>query len=230
MTEPPSIATAVRRELRAPRAAGVAGLAFAALFIVSVALLRHSLDVGSNANDVVAPLGLYIASFSGIAFLWFIAVIRSRIGAHEDQFYATVFLGSGLLFVAMFFAATAAAGAAYAGEAYLNAPAPSAETLHLAQSLAYTFLYIFGMRTAAIFIIVASTIGRRTGTLPRWLAMIGFVIAIVLLLSISFSPAFALLFPAWVTIVSVVILLRPGVPGETAGELDQEGAPPNIAR
>jgi hypothetical protein len=227
MSEAPDLATAVRREMRAPRAAGVAGLAFAALFVVSVALLRHSLDVGSTASDVVAPLGLYIAAFSGIAFLWFIAVIRSRIGAHEDQFYATVFLASGLLFVAMFFAATAAAGAAYAGEAYLSAPAPSADTLHLAQSLAYTFLYIFGMRTAAIFIIVASTIGRRTQTLPRWLAMTGFVVAIVLLLSISFSPAFALVFPAWVTVVSVVILVRPGPSGAPA---DREPARQDAAR
>lgn len=33
---------------------------------------------------------------AGIAFLWFIGVIRDRSGAHEDRFFATVFLGSGL--------------------------------------------------------------------------------------------------------------------------------------
>jgi hypothetical protein len=49
--------------------------------------------------------------FAGIAFLWFIGVVRDRLGAHEDRFFATVFFGSGILFLAMFFAAAAVAGA-----------------------------------------------------------------------------------------------------------------------
>jgi hypothetical protein len=45
----------------------------------------------------VALVGLYLAPFAGIAFLWFIAAIRSQLGEREDRFFATVFLGSGLL-------------------------------------------------------------------------------------------------------------------------------------
>ena len=52
-----------------------------------------------------------IIPFAGIAFLWFLAVLRRRIGHGEDQFFATVFLGSGFLYIAMLFAADAAATA-----------------------------------------------------------------------------------------------------------------------
>ena len=44
---------------------------------------------------------LYLAPFAGIAFLWFVAVIRDQIGDREDRFFATVFFGSGILFVAL---------------------------------------------------------------------------------------------------------------------------------
>ena len=45
--------------------------------------------------------------FAGIAFLWFIGVIRTRLGDREDKLFATVFLGSRLLFVALLFLAGA---------------------------------------------------------------------------------------------------------------------------
>jgi len=47
--------------------------------------------------------------FAGIAFLWFIGVLRDRLGELEDRFFATVFLGSGLLFLAMLFASCSSA-------------------------------------------------------------------------------------------------------------------------
>jgi len=59
----------------------------------------------------VITLSLHLVPFAGLAFLWFIGVLRNRMGASEDQFFGTVFLGSGLLFVASLFAATAVAGA-----------------------------------------------------------------------------------------------------------------------
>jgi len=46
-----------------------------------------------------------LAPLAGITFLWFIAVVRDRMGQQEDRFFASVFLGSGLLFIAMYFAA-----------------------------------------------------------------------------------------------------------------------------
>jgi hypothetical protein len=114
-TAHPSRTTVDRqRGLETPRAAGVAGLAFAGLFIASIVLLRNSPSGASTPAEIrdfylgeqagrVSLVGVYLAPFSGIAFLWFIAVIRNLIGDREDRFFATVFLASGLLFVAMLF-------------------------------------------------------------------------------------------------------------------------------
>jgi hypothetical protein len=87
------------------------------LFVASIVLLRNHPSSGSTAAETrdfylhtggpgVALVGVYLAPFSGIAFLWFIAVVRNLIGAREDRYFATVFLGSGLLFVAMLCVAT----------------------------------------------------------------------------------------------------------------------------
>jgi len=215
----------VSRDLRTPRAAGVAGLAFAVLFIVSLLLLRSQPAAGSTSDEIaawylrtdskhLAVVGLYFAPFSGIAFLWFIAVIRHHVGNREDQFFATVFLGSGLLFVAMLFAAAAAAGAPLAAVKFQGAPVPSADAIGLARALAYTFLYVYGVRVAAVFMIAVSTIAYRTGSLPRWLVIAGYTIAVVMLLSVSFYRFVVLLFPLWVAAVSLVILFTARVPDE----------------
>jgi len=146
--------------------------------------------------------------FAGIAFLWFIAAVRHRIGAYEDRFFATVFLGGGLLFVAMLFAAAAAVGAPFAAVRFQDAPPPSADVIVFARGLGYTLLYVYAIRVAGVFMIVSSTIGLRTGTLPRWLAFLGYAVALVLLLSVSYSRGFVLIFPAWVSLVSIELLRR----------------------
>ncbi len=96
-------------------AAAIAGLLFAVLTLVSVTLLLRLPDA-SSASDIASfyddPderrldfLALNLATFSALAFLWFIAVIRRRIGTREDRFFATVFLGSGLVYVGLMLAA-----------------------------------------------------------------------------------------------------------------------------
>ena len=87
------------------------------LIITSLLLFWTSIPANplAPAADVVRQsktisLVLNLLSFAGIAFLWFIAVVRDRLGALEDRFFATVFLGSGLLFIAMTFVAATVAG------------------------------------------------------------------------------------------------------------------------
>jgi hypothetical protein len=215
------------RRLETPRAAGVSGLAFAALFVASAVLLRHHPSGGSTAAEIrgfylgddagrVAVVGVYLAPFSGIAFLWFIAVIRNLISDREDRFFATVFLGSGLLFVAMLFVAAGAGGALLAAVRFQDEPVPSADAVVTVRSLAFGFLFIYAMRMAAVFMIVVSTIGMRLGVLPRWLVLAGYGAALVLMLNVSYVEALVLVFPAWVAAVSVVILAT-SAPPQTAG-------------
>ena len=144
------------------------------LFTTALIALRQQPLVGATDSEIVdwfnagnagfvVVAGLYLAPFSGIAFLWFIAVIRDRVGAREDRFLATVFLGSGLLFIALMFAAAAAAGSIVAGVQFQDARPPSAATVDLASSLAYVLLFVFAARAAAVFLITTATIGRRPG-------------------------------------------------------------------
>jgi hypothetical protein len=197
----------------------VAGLVFSTLFTISLVLLYRQPAKGSGADEIAAwylrnevktlgLVGLYLMPFAGIAFLWFVAAVRYRIGAHEDRFFATVFLGGGILFVSMLFAAAATAGASLAAVRFQGSPPPTPAVVVFARGLAYTFLYVYGVRAAAVFMIVTSTIGLRTGTLPRWLVFLGYLVALVLLFSVSYSRAFVFVFPAWVTAVSIEILLR----------------------
>jgi len=222
-TSPP----ASDRALETPRSAGVAGLAFAVLFITSLVLLRHHPSGGSTAAEIrdfylgrhagsVALVGVYLAPFSGIAFLWFIAVIRNLIGNREDRFFATVFLGSGLLFVAMLFIAAGVGGALLTAVKFQDEPVPSADTVLAIRSLAFGFLFIYAMRMAAVFMIVVSTIGMRLGVFPRWLVVAGYAAALVLILNVSYSEALVLVFPVWVAAVSGVILATSRSPSGTS--------------
>ena len=95
----------------------MAGILFSVLLIISLVLVRISIpadpqDAGAWLVDSGrnVRLALNLLPFSGVAFLWFVGVIRDRLGEYEDRLFATVFLGSGLLFLAMLFASAATAG------------------------------------------------------------------------------------------------------------------------
>ena len=105
------------RRLTTPRAAAIAGILFGVLFTTSLILLRSAIPTDPNSGIEWIERGasrisvaLELMPFAGIAFLWFIGVVRDRLGRYEDQFFSTVFFGSGLLFLAMVFVSVAIAG------------------------------------------------------------------------------------------------------------------------
>jgi hypothetical protein len=150
-------------------------------------------------------VGLNLVPFAGIAFLWFIGVIRDRVGAHEDRFFATVFLGSGLLFVGMMFVAAAVAGGIIAGIS--PSGPPGADTLALGRNVTSLLLNVYSMRMAAVFTLTTVTIARRTRIVSRWLTFAGLATALVLLVGVGISPWVELLFPAWILAISIDILV-----------------------
>src|SRR5262245_50088119 len=162
------------RSLRTPRAAGIAGVLFAVLLATALVLIRlaapaHPADaapfLAEPAKRRLVILALNLVPFSGIAFLWFIGVVRYRIGQREDRFFATVFLGSGLLFVAMLFVASAVtAGFLADAAARLGA---SQEVSGLGRRVGAVVLHIYAMRMAAVFTISTAALGTRTGSIPR---------------------------------------------------------------
>jgi hypothetical protein len=217
----PTALTAPRRGLTTPRAAGVAGIVFAVLFVLALVLLRQAVGQDLDNETVLlnltsdgsasnlALVGLYTVPFSGIAFLWFVGVVRDRIGEREDRFFATVFLGSGLLFVAMLFAATAVMGGLVAGNRYGTAAPIDVETVGFARSVGYSFLFVYASKAAGVFTLVTSTIIRRSGW-SRWTFLSGYATAVLLILSISFFEPIVLIFAAWVAVVSLYLLVTGG--------------------
>jgi hypothetical protein len=123
--------------------------------------------------------------------------VRDRIGQHEDRFFATVFLGSGFLFVAMLFVASAVTAALLAATG--ARPRAAEDVSGFGRSIGALVLHVYAMGMAAVFTISTATIGLRTGFLPRWLAFWGHGTALVLLLAVSVTPWVELLFPLWIS-------------------------------
>lgn len=205
-----------RRSLRTPRSAAAAGIAFSLLFGIGLLVMRWAVPAdpadagdwlvdGSRRQAVLVTLG--VVPFAGIAFLWFIGVVRDRIGEAEDRFFATVFLGSGLLFVALLFVSAAVALALVDSAGDDPGALVASEAWTTGRHLAYTLLTVYAMRMAAVFMIATSTILRLSETGPRWLSTTGYAIAVVLLLVAGVFAWIELLFPLWVLAVSIHILL-----------------------
>ena len=205
-----------RAERRAatPLAGAVAGVLFAALFTVSVAIIVTSMhelqaDTGSWLDTEVGrfKFAVGLMPFAGLFFLWFIAVARERLGRHEDQFFATVFLGSGLLFLAMIFAAAASAGAIAA--TYTSDPSAftSSTTYTYARQMVAQIFNVYALRMAAVFLISQATLWLRTGVMPKYLAYPTYVVALVLLFVTTQAIWVVLVFPAWVFLISLYILV-----------------------
>jgi hypothetical protein len=208
--------TTTRQALKTPRAAAIAGIAFAVLLGVSLALIRLALIGSANqraagawvadpVHRTLLVFALNLIPYAGIAFLWFIGVVRDRMGQREDRFFATVFLGSGLLFVAMLFASAAVAGGTVAALTNPSGALPNG-VWQINREVTHSLLTIYAMRMAAVFTISTATIALRIALMPRWIALLGYACAFVLLLSAGIVPWTELLFPLWVLVVSVYIL------------------------
>ena len=206
----------VKAERRAatPVAGAIAGILFAVLFAVSVTILDNTMadvarDTGAWLEVGAGPfkLALGLIPFAGLFFLWFIAVARERLGRFEDQFFATVFLGSGLLFLAMVFAAAATAGAIAA--AYAKAPGTfvGSSTYLFARQVVAQIFAVYALRMAAVFLISQATLWMRTKVMPRWMALLTYVLALILLFVFTAASWVILIFPAWVLMVSLYILV-----------------------
>jgi len=159
---------------------------------------------GIKAAAVLMP-------FAGISFLWFIGVVRDGFGAYEDRFFASVFLGSGILFLAMMFVATAVAAGLEATNSGVIDTAAHAEVIDFGKMVVLSTSKTYAIRMAAVFMISAATIWLRTGLMPKWLTLFSYLIALAILVASDLSMWVTMAFPAWVLVVSGLFLVRAGV-------------------
>ena len=205
-----------RQALKTPRAAEVAGIIFAALISTSVMLMRLALPEdlsGTNTaawlqgNSATISLALTLVPFAGVAFLWFMDVVRDRLGPLEDQFFSTVFFGSGLLFLTLMFASAAIAGGILGSYAIEADTLTKSGVLSFARAVMYTITNVYAIRMAGVFMISLATIWIRTRVTPRLFVFLTYALALLLLVSSNLTLWLILIFPAWVFVISVFILV-----------------------
>lgn len=206
------------RQLKTPRAAALAGVVFALLFGAVIVLIRLRMPEGLkdssawlSSNHTGILTAAVLMPFAGISFLWFIGVVRDGFGEYEDRFFASVFLGSGLLFLAMMFVATSVAAGLVATNTDVVDAAAHAEVIDLGKVVVLATTKTYAVRMAAVFMISAATIWLRTGLMPKWLALLTYLVAVAILATSDLSMWVTMAFPIWVLVVSGLFLVRAGV-------------------
>ena len=206
---------ALPQALRTPRIAAVAGILFALLFGAVIVLIRTVVPASPDQAGAwltnstlrsLARLALYLIPFAGILFLWTIGVMRDQIGAREDKFFATIYLGSGILFVGMLFLLGAISG----GLLTLtdNGASPPTEVWQYGRSVAYDLLVVYAMKMAGIFAITGSVVAWRLRLFPTWLALAGFLVGLLCMFATGAVPWIELAFPIWILAVNIDGLVR----------------------
>ena len=202
----------IRRQVRSPRSAAIAGILFALLRITSLVLISSVtvsadsyldwLETWSSTYSVV----LLLVVFSGIAFLWFTGVIRDRIGDREDRFFATIFLGSGILYVGMGFVWAAILGAIFGIYASASHLLVDNDIYIFGFAIMNEIINSYALRMAGVYMTSINTLWARAEVMPRWLIIITYIVALGFLFFAERLLAARYLFPAWVFLVSVYIL------------------------
>ena len=162
----------------------------------------------TEANSGKISLALNLVPYAGIAFLWFIGVIRDRLADSEDRFFATVLLGSGLLFLALTFAGAALAGGLLSSFAVQSKAMVESGVFAYGREVIFQVMNVYAIRMAGVFMLSLGTIWLRTGLMHRGWAFVTYALAFLLLVSIGFSLWVTLIFPGWVLAVSVYFLIR----------------------
>lgn len=206
-----------RRPARSLEAAAIAGVVYAVLALTGLLLLSRTPDLGLTDAEMTAwfedaghqtslILGLNLVTISAIALLWFVAVIRRRLGDREDRFFGTVFFGSSIAFVVVWASGAAMLAAPAVAMSGFDNATMSASSASLSRGLGAALLYVVAPRLQSVFVITVSNVIVRSGFLPRWLAYVGFAAGLAMLVTPLVTAPIGVAFPLWVLLVSVVIL------------------------
>jgi hypothetical protein len=207
-----------RRELRSPRAAAIAGILYSILIFTVMILTKRATYV--HPGDVTGEfletwsgtfsLVLTMVPFAGIAFLWFTGVIRDRLRDREDRFFATIFFGSGIIYVLLIFL-----WGAILGTIMRMAALETSGVAKIFSNDILTFGLIlmneidgnFALRMAGVYMSAVGTLWNRTKLMPRWLTLTTYILAAGFLVAAERIREARFIFPTWVLVVSVYVLI-----------------------
>ena len=208
----------IRREVRSPRAAAIAGIIYAIIIVTVMVLVRRAGNV--LPQDITRELletwsgpfslVLTLIPFAGIAFLWFTGVVRDRLREREGRFFATLFFGSGIIQVLLLFIWGAILGTILAmanmtSQGIIDIVSPDIYIFGVL--LMNAIIGNFALRMAGVYMLAIGTLWTRTGLMPRWLTLITYFLALGFLVAAERIKDARFIFPAWVLFVSVYILV-----------------------
>jgi hypothetical protein len=203
--------------LRAPKSAAIAGILFAILLITALVLLLISVPedrrdsmiwLTTNRSNVL--LAFNLIPFAGVAFLWFMGVVQDHLGDNEDQFFSTVFFGSGLLFLATLFAATAPTGTVLLLTEFQPDRSIKSDVYNLSWAFSRYLMYVYAIKMAGVFMISTSSLFLRTKAIPRWISLLGYLLAAIMIFRLRQIDRVGwvfLFFPLWILLISIYILI-----------------------
>jgi hypothetical protein len=234
-TKPESRRRSLRHAAQVPavqlaRLTSISGVIFAALFVVALILVHTTPTLSASDADITAyyasgstllvTVGLYLIPFAGITFLWHAHCTRLLIEARTTTAPSAIPYGlqlvSGVLFVVLLFAGTASAGAVALLKDLTSAPLPSADFVRGMLAVGYGMVFVYALRGAGMYALTTTTLLRNATIMPRWLALVSYLLALFLLFITTMHPAAVLVFPTWVVIVALVIFIRAGRVAEPA--------------
>jgi hypothetical protein len=222
------------------RTAGIAGITFTGLFTAALVFVSQAPSlVASNSSytrfyttgdhGALVTAGLYLLPFAGIAFLWFMSALRALqnelLGAAAPDIPTWLQLVSGALFIVLIFAGMASAGAIALLVNFSASPLPEPGVARALSAAGYGMVFVYGARVAGMYMITSTTLLRAAGVLPRWLAWLSYLAAAGVLVSWTFHPVFALIFPGWMLVVSVVMLAAFGRVRGRPAHVVEDGTP-----
>jgi hypothetical protein len=202
---------------RGLRWAAWAGIAFAVLFVAGTLLINtpegdasvaewqsHFEDSGNRVELICHG---YLWALAGIAFVVFLVGMRDRLRA-ASEWIANLALVSGVLFVSMLFLAGIATTAVAGGIEFGDLSEEGAgEFARWSEQLGFGALVLFGMFAAGMFVAATAAAGRKADLIPGWLAITGYVVAVILVvLGVFFLPMALLVL--WILAVSIALLTR----------------------
>ena len=207
-----------RREIRSPRTAAIAGIFYSILIFTVMILTRRAANVQPEQVtreyletwSGTFSLVLLLVPFAGIAFLWFTGVIRDRLRDREDRFFATIFFGSGIIYVLLIFL-----WGAILGTIMRMASLETRGVIQIFSTDVLTFGLIlmneingnFALRMAGVYMSAVGTMWNRTKLMPRWLTLVTYILSFAFMLAAERIKEARLIFPAWVLVVSVYTLV-----------------------
>jgi hypothetical protein len=186
------------------KAAGLSGIGFAIAYLIGTASLNAPLSGtdqkivefwSDGGNQTAAVISMYCFAIAGLLFLVFMSNLRARLAAGDagSTKLSEIVFSSGLVFVVMLFVSGVARGViGFGTKSHWSQPVPNADLLRYLPQISYAAGGL-ALLAAAVAITTTSVLILRGGVFGRWLAWLGFVVSLVLVVANAFLAGVAVI-------------------------------------